>query len=275
LITVQPSPSALTRARVIEIPERVSGTGLVTGTEWGDVSTLLEVGLMIRDFTGNIGYDKFLAVIYVPTARPENCMFALNGYPTRWLDIYRERQYIEWDPVFKRQWASLEPFEWSDLDPSELRHPRVEELFKDAMRHGLFGGLSFHSMGRFGAQLFMSFASSRYRTLGAQRDAVFGAALLLGCRALSASVHLAERDADAVMRRLSERQLMALQWAAQGLSMRQIATEMEVSPATVEYLIRQAQINVGARTREEAILHAAQMGLVTRHVKIHVSTCEA
>lgn len=275
MITVLPSPSVLTAARIIEIPERVAGVTQSSAYEWSDVSTLLEVGLMIRDFTGNIGYDKFLAVIYVPTARPENCMFALNGYPPAWLQTYLERQYIEWDPVFKRQWRSPEPFEWSELDASELQHPRVDELFKGAMRHGLFSGLSFSAMGRYGAQLFMNFSASRYRSLGAQRDAVFGAALLLGCRALSASIDLAERDPDAVMRRLSERQLKALQWAAQGLSMREIAVKMAVSAATVEYLIRQAQMNVGARTREEAILHAAQMGLVSRHVQMHVSTCES
>jgi DNA-binding CsgD family transcriptional regulator len=274
MITVTPTPSVLTKAHVIEIPERVSGAQMPADSGWSDVTTLLEVGLMIRDFSGNIGYDKFLAVIYVPTARPENCLFALNGYPTRWLDRYREQQYIERDPVFKRQWRSSKPFEWSDLDPRELHHPKTDEFLKDAMRHGLFSGLSFCSTSRAGAQLFMSFASSRYRTLGAQRAWTFGAALLLGTEVLDASVKVAERDAHAVKRRLSERQLQALQYAAKGLAQREIALEMGVSRATVEYLIRQAQINVGAATREEAILHAAQTGLVTRHVQFRVSTCE-
>jgi DNA-binding CsgD family transcriptional regulator len=46
---------------------------------------------------------------------------------------------------------------------------------------------------------------------------------------------------------------------------------MGISVATVEYLMRQVQIKLGVGSREEAILHAAQTGLVSRHVQIRVT----
>lgn len=271
MIAVQPSAGSFAAARVVQIPERVAGTPTAALSSWNDVSTLVEVGLMIRDFTGDIGYDKFLACFYVPTSHAENSLFVLNGYPAKWLELYTQRGYVDLDPVLTRQWRSTEPFEWNELDHREFP-PRVKELFADAMRHGLFSGMSLHALGRSGSHLFLNFASSRHRSLGTQRDAVFGAALLFGTRVLSAAVDLVERDPNAILRRLSARQLEALQWAAQGLSMREVGPKMGVSAPTVEYLMRQAQANLGAGSREEAILHAAQTGLVSRHVHIRVTT---
>jgi DNA-binding CsgD family transcriptional regulator len=273
MISVLPAASVLNNAHIVQIPERVVDATLPLVSDWSDVTTVLEVGLMMRDFTGNIGYDKFLACVYVPTAQPENSLFVLNGFQPRWMELYRERNYVSLDPVFRRQWESPEPFEWSELASSDF-HPAVFEFFKEAMRHGLYSGLSFHVIGPAGAHLFLSFASGRYRNLGAQRDWTFGSALLFGTRALAVLIQLAEQDPNAIRRRLSARQLEALQWAAKGLSMREVGGKMGVSPATIEYLIRQAQVNVGANSREEAILHAAQMGLVSRHVDIAVTTSE-
>lgn len=273
MLSVQPSATSFASARFMEIPERVSAEPNAPVSRWSDVSTLLEVGLMIRDFTGNIGYDKFLACCYVPTPRAESSLFVLNGYPTRWMQIYTERGYVDVDPVLTRQWQSTEPFEWGQLDVQAF-HPKAEELFREAMRHGLMSGMSLHALAQSGSHLFLNFASSRHRSLGSQQETVFGAALLLATRVLTAAVDLIERDPNAILRRLSARQLEALQWAAKGLSMREVAIKMGVSPATVEYLMRQAQVNLGAGSREEAILHAAQTGLVSRHVQIRVTKRE-
>lgn len=273
LISVHPSAKSFASARVVEIPERVKGYAAPIPATLPDDATRLEIGLAMRDFTAQIGYDKFLACIYIPTVRAEDSLTVLNGYLPKWLQIYIERSYVEIDPILARQWRSCEPFEWSDLDPREF-HPRVGELFMDAMRYGLSSGMSLHLLGRAGSHLFLSFAAGRYRSLGAQREAVFGAALLFGTRALSASVDLIESDPNAILRRLSARQLEALQWAAQGLSMREIGDKIGVAPSTVEYLMRQAQVNLGAGSREEAILHAAQAGLVSRHFHIRVTKSE-
>ena len=89
------------------------------------------------------------------------------------------------------------------------------------------------------------------------------------------AVDLVERDPNAILRRLSARQLEALQWAAQGLSMREVGAKLGISAPAVEYLMRQAQANLGASSREEAILHAAQTGLVARHAHIRVTSQKA
>lgn len=271
MISVQPSATSFAAARVVEIPERVPGGAETPAATLSEAETLLEVGLAMRDFTAQIGYDKFVACVYVPTARAEDSMTVLNGYPPQWLQTYMDRGYVDIDPILAQQWRTSEPFEWADLDPREF-HPRVVELFVDAMRYGLFSGMSLHLLGRTGSHLFLNFSAGRYRSLGAVRDAVFGAALLFGTRALTTCVDLIERDPNAILRRLSARQLEALQWAAQGLSMREVGDKMGVAASTVEYLMRQAQVNLGAGSREEAILHAAQAGLVSRHVHIRVTS---
>jgi len=201
MISVQPSAMSFAAAQVVEIPERVPGGTEPTAATLSEAETLLEVGLAMRDFTAQIGYDKFLACLYVPTARAEDSLTVLNGYPSRWLQIYTERGYVDVDPIMARQWRSSEPFEWSDLDPRGF-HPRAVAMFVDAMRYGLFSGMSLHLLGRTGSHLFLNFAASRYRSLGVVRDAVFGAALLFGTRALSVSVDLIERDPNAILRRL-------------------------------------------------------------------------
>lgn len=232
--------------------------------------SLREVGLATREFGAQIGYDKFLACFYVPTARAEDSLVVLNGYPAKWMEIYRERQYLDIDPILTRQWRSYEPFEWSELDPKDF-HPRAPELFTEAMRFGIVSGFSLHLLGRSGSHLSLNFATARHCSLGARRNDVCGASLLFGTQLLSVGADLIERNVTTFLRRLSPRQLEALQWVARGLSMREAGAKMGVGVPTVEYLMRQAQRNLGAGSREEAILHAAQSGLVSRHVEHRVT----
>ena len=270
LISIQPSAKTFAAARMVDIPEQRPDGAVHRGKVLSAAISLREVGLATRDFGAQIGYDKFLACFYVPTVRAEESLVVLNGYPAKWMQIYREREYLDIDPILTRQWRSFEPFEWSELDPEEF-HPRARDFYIEAVRFGIVSGFSLHLLGRAGSHLSLNFASGKPCMLGERRDAVFGAALLHGTRVLSVAVDLIERNSNAFLRRLSARQLEALQWVARGLSMREAGTKMGVAAPTVEYLMRQAQTNLGAGSREEAILHAAQSGLVSRHVENRVT----
>jgi DNA-binding CsgD family transcriptional regulator len=270
LITVQPSAKTFAAARMVDIDEHAPGDSSDRGSsEHLRASSLHEVGVATRAFGAQIGYEKFLACFYVPTARADDSLVVLNGYPAKWMPIYRQRHYLDIDPILTRQWRTFEPFEWSDLDPQEF-HPQAYELFTEAMRVGIVSGFSLHLLGRSGAHLSLNFATGRQTSLGPRRSEVFGASLLFGTKILAAAVNLIERDVTTFLRRLSPRQLEALQWVARGLSMREAGKRMGVGAPTVEYLMRQAQANLGAGSREEAILHAAQSGLVSRHVEHRV-----
>lgn len=255
---------------MVDIPELPSERSAGRAGDLSGITSLREVGLATRAFALSIGYEKVLACFYVPTARAEDSLVILNGYPPKWMQIYRERKYLDVDPILTRQWHSSEPFEWSELDPRQF-HPRTQELYSEAMRFGLVSGFSLHLLGRAGSHLSLNFACAQPCALDERRDAVFGAALLFGTRVLSVAVDVIERSSTAFLRRLSPRQLEALQWVARGLSMREAGAKMGVAAPTVEYLMRQAQTNLGAGSREEAILHAAQSGLVSRHVENRVT----
>lgn len=65
-------------------------------------------------------------------------------------------------------------------------------------------------------------------------------------------------EADA----LSTRELECVRWAAQGLSAKEIAQELDIRARTVETHLNHARLKIGARNRVHTVVSAVRNGWI-------------
>jgi DNA-binding NarL/FixJ family response regulator len=70
------------------------------------------------------------------------------------------------------------------------------------------------------------------------------------------------REGSEVAAELTPRELQVLELLSEGLTMRQIATRLSISPRTVETHVGKLYRKLGVRTRVQAVSRAATLGLV-------------
>lgn len=68
--------------------------------------------------------------------------------------------------------------------------------------------------------------------------------------------------AEALAEPLTERELEVLQWLAQGLANKQIASQLEISEHTVKFHVSSIYAKLGATNRAEAVRLGVQQGLI-------------
>lgn len=262
-------PSSFSGATYINIPRRepteeelrANRERVSNPLTFDNANTFNDVATIGHEFTLSIGLESFLLGVFIPALGKNGSIFGINGYPKEWMDTYNERGYIDIDPVVVKSMDEVVPFEWWEIDFSKA-HPRAMELFMTAAKFGVCSGFSFRIWGRSGSQAMMNFSTSKAGfQLKERREEVFAKAMLFATRALAAVVRIIERDN---VNRLSERQLEALQLASLGHLNKSIAVQMKVKEKTVEYFFREAQRNLGVKTRTQAIAKAAHMGLIAQ-----------
>lgn len=221
-----------------------------------------DVGHLCRDFAESIGYETFLYAMVVPILGEEPGKITINGYPKAWVDIYNKRHYMRVDPVVMRALSTFEPFEWHEIDFSNAE-PDAIELFQTAATFGICSGMSLRGAGAMGVQgiLNMSTSDPGFR-LGDRREEVFSKAAMFASRALEATLRVVEMVEEVGDTKLTTRQLQAIVLAGAGKSNKIIASQMGISEAGVEYLLRQVQEKWKVRNRVEAIAHGIKTGII-------------
>lgn len=268
-------PSSFSGATYINIPRREPTEEEVRANQerasnplsFDNANTFNEVATLGHDFTLSIGMESFLLGVFIPALGKNGSIFGINGYPKEWMDTYNDRGYIDIDPVVSKSMEEVVPFEWWEIDFSKA-HPRAAELFMLAAKFGICSGFSFRIWGRSGSQAILNVSTSKAGfQLKERREDVFAKSMLFAARALAAVVRIVERDN---VNKLSERQLEALQLASIGHLNKSIAVHMKVKEKTVEYFFREAQRNLGVKTRTQAIAKATQMGLIANLHQAHL-----
>lgn len=251
-------PHALSDEQILERARRVSRR-----SSFDAASSYLEIAELCRDFCESVGYDGFLFAMSFPALPDSHGKLTLNGYPKRWVEIYNARKYMLIDPVVRRGLATVEPFEWCDID-FDNETPEALELFQSAAEFGLMSGMSVHSFGKEGGQGVFNLSSRDpgFR-LGEARDGVFAQAMLFASRAQDATLRVLKDEMGVVPAKpLTARQLRALQLLSAGDKNKVIASKLGISTAGVEYLVREINERLGARSRTDAVTKAVTLGLV-------------
>lgn len=221
---------------------------------------IADTGAACRRVAEALGFPLFQYGFRVPVSFTRPCQVILSGYPRAWRQRYDDCGYLSIDPVVRRARGSVVPFAWDEvaLDSREARR-----LFDEAASFGLCHGFSVPVHGAHGEGALFSFAREHpLPTSPPVRRALFSSA-----QWFTALIHdrlraLIYQDGASFgeARPLTQRERECLQLAADGGSSGVIAQALGISEHTVAFHLGNAEVKLGARSRQHAVARAVALG---------------
>ena len=218
------------------------------------------VAALARYLTGiDIEHYAYLGFQGQGPRQPEP--FKAGTYPAAWVEEYMGDRLYAVDPVVLAATHSTVPVAWSSerVSNDDAAQP-VREMFDRANNFGIRSGYTIPIRSSIGQLATLTFASS----LAADRFQD----LLTRCRA---ELHLgAFHFHDAIERisapargaHLTPRERTCLMFSSQGLSAKEIARMLDLSPRSVKFHHDNARVKLGATNLKQAISTATCIGLI-------------
>lgn len=221
----------------------------------------------LENIVHELGFEHFLyAVAPSPAPAADSRAYVWTNVPATWVSEYDATGFVEVDPRPKAAWASPLPLLW---DRATLGDGAANETFFDAATaHGVCSGITLMLPNRFDAPGMFTL-SSPYSRL-AERVSQVVRSRLGDIVALAGFLH--EQALQSVVeeslpslhpdRALSPRERACLEFAARGLSSREIGSVLGISERTVHTHFESVLAKLRAANRQEAIAMAAGIGLI-------------
>lgn len=194
----------------------------------------------------------------------------LSNFPASYQEHYRQEQYFRDDPVVRHCIRSLVPMRvgreclafWPDqgrgLTASQRRI--VNEAADCGMSVGVV--IPLRSPGRYplaGMSLSNAMKPAEFESFLTQSGDLAQLATLYAHSRLQVLLQDAER---AIPGTLSLRERECLLWVSRGLSSKEIAVRIGLSPRTVDFHLAKAMGRLGVATRSHAVARAMALGLL-------------
>ena len=187
--------------------------------------------------------------------------FKAGTYPTSWVEEYMGDKLYAVDPVVLAATKSTLPLEWSG---GKLRNEdgdgRVAEMFDRASHFGIRSGYTIPIRSSIGQLATLTFASSLsdddFQALLSRYRAEFH----LGAFHFHDSIERLSAPAKDVQ--LTPRERTCLMFSAQGMSAKEIARLLELSPRSVKFHHDNARCKLGATNLKQAINTATCLGVL-------------
>ena len=174
-----------------------------------------------------------------------------------WTDYREDRERYRVDPVRQALRRDFSPIDWRDLAPGRRFDTGQATIWGQLRDHGVNAAVSvpLHEAGT-GGHGTLSFIG-----FGAERefdDWLCG--LMTNLVGIAYLFHQGVQDEGSI---LSPRECQCLSLTASGLSAKEIALRLSLSPRTVELHIARAIRRLGARNRVEAVARALSSGAIS------------
>ena len=176
-----------------------------------------------------------------------------NNWPVEWLERYRDEGYLRVDPLVMKALTTLEPFWWDDAIAEIPMNKTNMIVFNEAASINMKDGFLVTLHTQNGRTATLSLAGER---LDRHPDA--GPAMhMIGMYAYMRIKKLDRSNLQsqniAAIRKLTERQLEIMKWAAEGKTNWEIGQILNISPNTVRNHIAKATESLEVGRRSEAI----------------------
>jgi LuxR family quorum sensing-dependent transcriptional regulator len=221
-----------------------------------------EVCASILSYTSGFGVTGLLAGVIPPPGamrREQLAHVLLNAWPREWSSRYFAQGYLHRDPTIGLVRRASEPFIWSEIGERCELSASARRVMQEAMEFRLKDGLTlaFFSIER--RPIGFSFAGERLELDPSQRQAVE----FVAAYALAQAISICGGSAAGEIVKLSPRQHDALRWAAEGLTVDDIADRLGVSVHTADTHLRAVREKLGATSTIRAVAEAFRIGLIT------------
>ena len=187
--------------------------------------------------------------------------FRTGSYPAAWIEEYMGDRLYAMDPVVLAATRSTVPVAWSGGCVSRDEAPKsVREMFERASGFGIRSGYTIPIRSSIGQLATMTFASPLD---AAQFDKLISrhkAELHLGAFHFHDAVERIIAPARGA--HLTPREQTCLLFSSQGMSAKEIARALEISPRAVKFHQDNAREKLGAMNLKQAISTATCIGLI-------------
>lgn len=189
--------------------------------------------------------------------------FLRSNYAPKWRQRYDSEKLHYVDPTVGHCLASSVPIVW---EPDTFKQPGQRELYEEACGYGIRSGITFPIHGPNGEFGVISFASDSLPTerfasaivqflptLSLIRDYAFQSSLKF----------LEARSGTGAHPHLTKRELEVLSWVMVGKSSWEVSKITNCSEATVNFHIANIRQKFNVNTRQQALVKAIALGILT------------
>lgn len=215
-----------------------------------------EVLQHIRDMYGLRNVVYFAAQIPELTAREP---YLAVTYDEGWIQHYKDRAYVEIDPVLTAGLKRMLPTDWSTFDRST---PEMKSFFGEADAFGVGRqGLTMPIRGANGEAAMLSITSDEtdreWKSLRTHYMRDF--------QLIANYVHemiVKVEHIDKTIPRLSRREIECLKWSAEGKTYADIATILGISTGTVKSYMEMARSKLNALNTTHTVTRAIRLKII-------------
>jgi len=201
------------------------------------------IDLSSSDDVKNLATTGFYLALRVGFAFP---LEEVNELPTPWVDHYTRNRFMLHDPVIRWIYANTGAIAWSKIDlPDPMRVLDQAQTF--GLRYGV--AVACFDGNREGQRSFGTFARRDREFEPAEVDALYAYVLRL-------------HHAKAPPTNLTKAELEALSMVRDGLRVKQIAYNLDVSEGAVKQRLKNAKTKLGAHTSAQAAAMVGEFGLI-------------
>jgi LuxR family quorum-sensing system transcriptional regulator ExpR len=220
----------------------------------------------VRRMVAAWGFDSFVCGFgSIPRPTRSSQLYVFATLPTEWLRIYEANDYVEVDPRIEISFDRPSISTWSGRH-LRGKSARLDKFLLDAAKFGIRSGACFTLHNAFNDRIMIGYNSSRRETTLRSIEKYLGDLYAFGVHfheVFMASV--IERGLPSRLRgaKLTPRELETLTYVACGLTAKDIAPKMSITPRTVRFHVDSACTKMGVLNREEAIALAVKGGLIS------------
>lgn len=180
------------------------------------------------------------------------------GYPADWLQRYHNPEFRANDPIPDYIMAAGNVTTWQDAIAAQKLTPAQQSFVQTMQEYGLIFGVGCPLFGPQGSDAYLSFSLGRQMV---PEDMPLMHWLITIAQTGHRRVVALTTEAN-VPPKLSKREIEVLHWLVRGKSVRDIATIIDRSPATVETFIKRLYVKLKVNDRAGAIIIALRLGIV-------------
>lgn len=207
------------------------------------------------------GFDFFLyrAVLKGLFSEPFRDSLIAHNLPPDWIERYASERIWEVDPFMDWARKSCVPFSWNMVSTG-LEGGEQHRLHLEFVRQvGLRDALAIPLRSGVGDLSIITFLKTDEIT--SLDDGILAHLFLCAATVHQRFIEL-ERDEGKQVGKLSLRESEAISLAARGMTVKQVAMQMQVAPTTVETLLKRCQDKMGTRNRVASVVRALASGQV-------------
>jgi len=206
----------------------------------------------------NLGFEycAFGMRFPLPVSNPR--LLAVSNYPKAWQKHYVDHRYLGIDPILRHARQSVLPLVWTE------RLFNIEtEFWEEAHSYGVSYGWTKACSDRNGVSTMLTLARSAEPLCDdelEQKSHMLEWLSQIGHVGMSEA--LLPKVVPEMLVRLSEREIEALRWTAEGKTAAEIATIMCIAERTVNFHLNNAVAKLGATNKTAATVRAALLGML-------------